>query len=188
MDLFSFLISLCFCSEFSFSYFFKKFLSITSQFWWERGPDIALCPQVSLGNHYCFLLLGKMSVWGKELTNVDCPWCSPCQAGEDNRSLALERTCTHRHLCALPTWEVVCYLHEVFMPMSFAMKMGLLVVSASVKTEASPCSETALSSGACIGRNVIKGQIARADSQCSQQSDSTHKTPLHTTRETLTPV
>lgn len=42
------------------------------------------------------------------------------------------------------------------MPMGFAVKMGVLVVITGVKTVVSPCCETALFSGACIGRNAIK--------------------------------
>lgn len=63
------------------------------------------------------------------------------------------------------------------MPMGFAMRMG---VTFGVKTEVSPCCETTLSCGTCIGRNVIKGQIFG-----SQWSQPSHNSPLHTT---LTPV
>lgn len=97
----------------------------------------------------------------------------------DNRSLALEKTLTYPHRLALCThvkWFATC--------MRYFLPMGVLVVTTGVKTGDSPCCETTLSSGACIGRNVVKGQIARASSQCSQPSHSTHNTPL----QTLIPV
>lgn len=66
MDLPSLLISLCFCSGFSFIYmFFFDRLHLSSGKW-DRGHDAALCPQISQGNHYCFLLLERC------LTEVRC--------------------------------------------------------------------------------------------------------------------
>lgn len=59
MDLPSLLISLCFCSGFSFIYmFFFDRLHLSSGKW-DRGHDAALCPQISQGNHYCFLFLER---------------------------------------------------------------------------------------------------------------------------------
>lgn len=155
-----------------------------SEFWKvDIGHDIALCSQISQDNHYCFLFLGKMSVWGKVLTNVGYPWCSPCQAEGDNRSLFLERTFTHRNLQwrgMLPAWGIyangLCNedgssgSHYWCENRGFSMLWNCTVFW-------------------CLpGRNVTEGQIAHADSQCSQPSDSTHNTALHAICKTLTPV
>lgn len=179
MDLTSFLNSFC-----SYSVFFFFFCSVMSEFWKvDRGHDIALCSQISQDNHYCFLFLGKMSVWGKVLTNVGYPWCSPCQAEEDNRSLSLERTFTHRNLLwrgMLPAWGIYANghcnedgssgSHYWCENRGFSMLWNCTVFW-------------------CLpGRNVTEGQIAHADSQCSQPSDSTHNTALHAICKTLTPV
>lgn len=85
----------------------------------------------------------------------------------------LWRELSHTGTCC----EEVCYLHEVFMPVGFAMKMGVLVVTTGVKTEVSPCCETALSSGACLAEMLLKDKLPMLIH--SAHSHTTAPTTLH---------